>query len=397
MKVIQVHNRYRIRGGEDAVVEVTVDLLKRRGIEASLMDKASRDLDQGLLQKLRASVSGIYSVTARREMAQTLRDERPDLVHVHNLYPLLSPSVLVACRQAGVPVVMTCHNYRLVCPIGVHFRNGKICERCAGGREYWCLFRNCRDNRAESAAYALRNAITRIFGLFTKNITCFISISEFLKQRLIEAGIEEERIAVVPNMIAIAESATDPSQGAYVGLSGRASVEKGISTLLEAAGRIPEIPVQLATFGPLAEELKKGAPQNAEFTGQLTADQLAAFYRNARCLVVPSVWFETFGLVAAEAMSHGLPVIASRIGGLAGLIEDGVTGFLFEPGDPEDLAQKIRRLWEDPDLCLRMGQAGRERAIREYGEETHFKRLMAAYDQALALHNGHSEMPATDN
>ncbi|HNT90079.1 MAG TPA: glycosyltransferase, partial [Candidatus Hydrogenedentes bacterium] len=235
MKVLLVHNRYRLRGGEDAVVETTLDLLRRRGDTALLFDKHSDDAAKGLARRARAVFSGIYSPASRREMARLLDQERPDVVHVHNLFPLLSPSVLVACRRAGVPVVMTCHNYRLVCPIAVHFIRGAVCDRCAGGREYWCFLWNCRDNRIESAAYALRGFVTRSLGLFLKNITLYLAISEFLKTRLIAAGVPEDRIEVVPNMISLPDTPVDASGGAYVAFAGRASEEKGIPVLLDAA------------------------------------------------------------------------------------------------------------------------------------------------------------------
>lgn len=388
MRVLQVHNRYRLRGGEDAVVEATLDLLGRRGHEARLFDKHSDEVAGGALSRLSAVFSAIYSRSSRREMERIIDEWRPDVVHVHNLYPLLSPSVLAACRARGVPVVMTCHNYRLVCPIAVHFVHGALCEACVGGREYRCFTNNCRDSRLESAAYALRNYVTRRAGLFLNNITLYLSISEFLKKRLIEAGVPEQRIEVVPNMIRIPAEPVDATQGAYAGFAGRASEEKGIPVLVDAARRLPDVPVHIAGHGPLLETLTAGAPGNVVFPGMLTRAGLDEFYCRARFLVVPSVWHETFGLVAVEAMSRGIPVIASRMGGLQELIEDGVSGFLFAPGDAEDLAGKMRRLWADPDLCGRMGRAAREQAVRRYHEDVHYEMLIAAYARAIAITKG---------
>ncbi len=388
MKVLQVHNRYRLRGGEDAVVEATLDLLRRRGDAGLLFDKHSDEAARGLPARVRAVFSGIYSVSARREMERLLEAERPDVVHAHNLYPLLSPSVLVAARRAGVPVVMTCHNYRLVCPIAVHFVRGSVCERCAGGREYWCLLRDCRGNRIESAVYALRGMATRRLGLFLKNITLFLSISEFLKRRLVAAGVPEDRIAVVPNMIPLPETGTDAAQGAYAGFAGRASEEKGIPVLLEAARLLPHVPVRIAGHGPLLSALRQDAPENVTFPGMMSREGLTAFYRGARFLVVPSVWYETFGLVAVEAMSHGVPVIAARIGGLQELVTDGVSGFHFAPGDAADLAEKMGLLWRDPELCARMGRAAREEAAEKFSEAVHYAKLVAAYERAIQLQRG---------
>lgn len=385
MKVLQVHNRYRFRGGEDAVFEGTIRLLNDHGVNAISFEKSSQGMEQGLARKVQALFSGIYSPQAAREMTALLQVERPDVVHVHNLFPLLSPSVLPACRKQGVPVVMTCHNFRLICPIGVHFRRGKVCEECRGGHELRCVFNNCRDNSFESTAYGVRSMLTRMSGLFKNNVTRFIAISEFLKRRLVEAGFPAERIDVVFNTVPIPESCADAGQGAYAAFTGRLSEEKGIETLLEAAALLPDVPVKIGGTGPIESALMALAPDNVEFVGMLDKPGLAAFYRNARALIVPSVWFETFGLVAAEAMANGVPVIASRIGALPELLRDGETGFLFEAGDPRDLAAKIRLLWDDADRARRMGAAGRERALKEFNEDTHFRRLAAVYERAIEM------------
>lgn len=385
MKVLLAHNRYRFRGGEDAVVENTLRLLEEHGVETRLFDKASVEIPPGLLGKAKAVFSGIWSRAAAAEMDALIAEFRPDVVHAHNLYPLLSPSVLSAARRAGVPVVMTCHNYRLVCPIGVHFVRGAICERCAGGREYWCLLRNCRENRFESAAYALRNTATRMSGLFKRNVTVYIAISEFVKRRLAAAGFPEDRTEVLYNMIPYPDTPADAGAGRYAAFTGRLSAEKGVETLLQAAARLPEIPVKIGGVGPLETALKRVAPSNVVFTGVFDMAGLAEFYRNAAFVVVPSVWHEAFGLVAAEAMSHGIPVIAARNGALPELLEEDEAGLLFTPGDAADLADKMRLLWETPERRRAMGLAGRERAERLFSAEAHFGRLTAIYGRAIAL------------
>jgi glycosyltransferase involved in cell wall biosynthesis len=385
MRVVQIHNNYRFKGGENVVYESTAGLLKRRGVAVDLLTRNSHDVERSLYRKVRAFISGIYSLSAAREMARIISDETPDVVHIHNVYPLISPSILLTCREAGVPVVMTCHNYRLICPIGVHFHKGKVCEECSGGREYFCALRNCRDNIYESVAYAIRNISARRFRLFADSISIYISISEFLKQRMIASGFEKTVIAVIPNRVPIPEKNVDPQTGDYVAYAGRISEEKGISILLDVFRRLPHIPVRLAGEGPLMPNILRNAPRNAAFIGSLNHDEMPAFYRKARMLVVPSVWFETFGLVAAEAMGYGLPVIASRIGGLPEIVDDGVTGLLFEPGNVEDLTSKIKMLWETPDLCRQMGQAGREKVMREYNDDVYYKRLVAVYERAIEI------------
>lgn len=382
MKVIHLHQRYRIRGGEDQVVDATVELLGRRGVEARLVTRDSGALARRPLAKAGAFFSGIYSFAARAATRRLLEAERPGLVHVHNLLPSFSPSVLGACRAAGVPVVMTCHNYRLVCPTGMHMRDGRICELCLGGLEYQCLLRNCRGSVFESAAYALRNAVHRTLRLYLEGVDRFIAVSIFVRDRLIAAGLPAERMTVIPNWVDAPAQAADCAQGRYVAFAGRFSPQKGIHTLLAAAERAGT-PVRLAGDPASMPGEVAAAPPLASFAGRLDASGMAGFYRQARLAVVPSECLEPFGLVAIEAMSHGLPVICAEIGGLTEIVEDGVTGLRFTPGDVGDLAGKLRRLWDDPALCRRLGQAGRERVVREFNEDVYYDRLMAVYEGVL--------------
>jgi glycosyltransferase involved in cell wall biosynthesis len=400
MKVLQVYNDYRSNvGGEAGVVRMIAATLERHGDEAQLLTRSSKGLDNSFLSKIQCFISGIYNRSAYREMAALLEADRPDVVHAHNLYPLFSPSVLVACRRADVPVVMTTHNYQLTCPIVSHLRKGKICEKCMGGNEQWSVLNNCRGSFAESLAYGLRSYIARKKRYFLDNVTIQVVLSDFARERLIRAGYDPRRVVVLPNMTDLRpmrnESTSGTSQnlslgglssaGQFAAFCGRMQEEKGVDVLLAAAARLPEVPVRLAGDGPILEALMAAAPPNADFVKRIPPDKMMSFYKDARFLVVPSMWFEGHPLVITEAMSHGLPVIASRIGGLPEFVEDGVTGLLFEPGNVDDLVDRMRTLWENPELCKRMGKAGREKAEREYGEELFYQRLMAIYQKAIDL------------
>jgi glycosyltransferase involved in cell wall biosynthesis len=382
MKIIQVHNWHRYGGGADAVVEATTRLLRERGHEAILFTRDSRKLGKGLSGRMRAFVCGIYSSSGRSAMEKLLRENKPDIVHVHELYPFISPWALVECKRAGVPVVMTCHDYQLSCPITQRYRRGVNCDLCAGGREYWCALKNCRSNIFESIGYALRGMLARNQRLFLDNVTRYMTASEFVKQWLVGSGCPEESVTVVPYSVSIPRSDTDPPSGKYVAYAGRFDPVKGIATLLTSVRRTG-LPLCLAgDYSPMPEIIKM-APPNAQFMGHLGRQGLASFYRKARLLVVPSTCLEAFGLVSAEAMAHGLPVIASRTGGIPEVVEDGKTGLLFEPGDAEELASKMRWLWERPDLCLQMGSAGREKAVREYSDDVYYQRLLAVYETTV--------------
>jgi glycosyltransferase involved in cell wall biosynthesis len=278
---------------------------------------------------------------------------------------------------------MTVHNHNLTCPTWYHLYKGRVCEDCVGGHEYQCVLKNCRNNILESTAYALRSGVARRFRLFHDNVSLFIALTPFAKAKLILAGFRENQIVIVPNPASVNETAANSSEGKYVAFAGRLSPEKGLDTILAAAAQMPDVPFKVAGDGPILWELKARAPRNVEFLGKLGSDELPKFYEGARLLVVPSVWFEQFPMVVLEAMARGLPVIASRIGGLPGIIEEGVSGSLFEPGNSVALMHEVRRLWEDPLLCSRMGSAGRQKALREYTEEAYFQNLMAVYLKAI--------------
>lgn len=393
MKLLQVYNQYRsLFGGEEMVVANTAALVERRGGEARLLMRSSRGLERSLSGKLRAFASGIYSRSAYRETLSVIDEYRPDVAHAHNLYPLLSPSVLVALRRAGVPVVLSVHNHAFTCPTTDHLHRGQICERCFDGGTQWCVLKNCRGNLFESAAYALRTSVARRTRVFQNNVTLVIALTEFARQRLIRMGFQADRVEVLPNMVEVDHEGVDASLGQYVAFAGRMSREKGVDTLLAAAARVPEVRFRLAGDGPLLDEGPSAKPinsaekpDNTQWLGRLSSPEVAAVYRGARFVVVPSTCYEMCPLVISEAMSHGLPVIASRVGGLPELVDDGVTGLLFERGNAQDLAAKIRWLWQRPDVCREMGQRGREKALRKYGEENYYHRLMNIYERAIEL------------
>ncbi|MCA9258223.1 MAG: glycosyltransferase [Planctomycetales bacterium] len=384
LHVLQLYNQYRsLHGGEETVVLMTDELIKRRGGKARLLMRSSRGLDESTLGKAKAFAGAFYNRSAFREVAKALADDRPDLVHVHNLYPLFSPSVLVACRRAGVPVVMSNHNYVLSCPTTHHLRKGSVCEKCAGGKDYWCALTNCRENWPESFAYAARSAFARQLGLFRKNVNAYIVLTDFAKRRLIQEGYDAERIFTLPNMVDLGTGPVDAAGGRYVAFSGRMSREKGVDVLLEAARRCPNVSFKLAGHGPLLESLQAEAPPNCEFLGKLEGTQMPDFYRGSRMTVMASRWYEGCPLVVSEAMSHGIPLIVPRIGGLPELVREGETGRNFAAGDAAELAECIQAMWDDPQHCSKLGEAGRRQAETEYSENAYYEKLMEVYRAAM--------------
>jgi glycosyltransferase involved in cell wall biosynthesis len=384
MKVLHVFNRHRSGGGSDNAWDATIALSRRRGLDVAIFERDSRTLSPGLPGKLSAFANGLYAPGTLRAFAQALREDTPDIVHTHELYPLITPWVLELCARARVPVVHSCYDYRITCPVATHHDGVSVCTRCHDSGAHQAVLRNCRNNRTESAAFALRHAVVRWRDFYRRHVDQFIVLTDFSRQWLIDnAGITPGRITVNECTVPAAAVPTDPTLGSYIGYAGRFVPEKGIATLIEAA-RLTGLPVRLA--GPTGSDLGLSIPENVTITPMDGTEALTAFYRGAHALVVPSLWFETFALVAAEAMAQGVPVIASRIGALRDTVREGKTGLHFQTGDAADLAAMMRRLWDDPTLCRQLGAAAHADVLSRFNEDVHFARLLDAYDRALAIH-----------
>lgn len=388
LKVLVIHNAYAVRSGEEVVVDGVAELLQRNGCGVEMLVSSSESIQGRHMGAMKAFFSGIHSPSSCRRMRDVLWRFRPDLVNVHNVYPLISPSVLKVCRNEGVPVVMTVHNYRLICPSGLFMTRGQVCHRCAGGREHWCVLRNCEGSLSKSIGYALRNWAARKRRAFLDNVTMYMALTHFQRDLLVREGFPADRIEVVPNAADGDGVVPVEDLGAHVGFVGRVSAEKGIATLRAAAEMMPQVSFQAAGGFDPASPLVLGGPENLAFRGQMDRSRLREFYGASRIIVLPSVWYEGFPMVLVEAMLHGKPVICSRIGGLPEIVDDGVTGLLFEPGKAEDLAEKVRYLWDRPDLCRQMGGAGREKALREYSRARYYERMLGVFDQAVRIGPG---------
>ncbi|MCC6153125.1 MAG: glycosyltransferase [Candidatus Hydrogenedentes bacterium] len=380
MRVVQIMNWHRFGGGSDFMAKITGEVLRKSGHDVYMMTSDSAGFDASLFGRVSACARGIYSRRARREMREVIEDFTPDLVHVHEVYPAHSPWVLRDCRAAGVPVVMTCHDFRVTCPVSTHISHGQPCNRCIHGSTMSCFTQNCRNNRLESAAFALRSGVAKSFSLFHDNVDLFLAPSQFIKQRMVEAGLPEEKLRVVPNMVRMTKGVSDPGAGRYGAFVGRIAPEKGIDTLLEATWRAG-MPLHIAGH---ATAVPQSTAPNVQWVGHLSGDALTNFYKSARFIVVPSRWAEVFGLVVVEAMMLGIPVIAANAGALPEIVEHGVTGFLFNAGDSQDLARCMMALWKDADLCRRMGQAGRAKAMQMYTARQYYVNLLNAYKAAAS-------------
>jgi glycosyltransferase involved in cell wall biosynthesis len=385
VQILIVHNEYGKVSGEEIAVRSLQKLLAERGHQISTYFRSSAEIADDGLGKAKAFFTGIYNFSSRQEMRRLLGERRPDIVHIHNLFPLISPSVLGECRRAGIPVVMTVHNYRLVCPNGLHMVKGAVCERCTRGREWNCVLNRCEGSLLKSTGYAIRNAVARKLKLFHRNVTLYAALTDFQKSKLVAAGFPADRISVLPNMVDQISTDASSEIGDWIGYVGRVSKEKGIETLLAAASMLPDVKFRIAGAYDRMSHLLDGTPPNVQFLGHMKSDELHKFYRGSRMIVLCSTCYEGFPTVITEASMHAKPVICSRIGGLPEIVDDGATGLLFTPGNQQELAERIQRLWSNPDLCREMGIAGRAKAIREYSSDRYYERVLSVYQRAIEL------------
>lgn len=387
MRILHAYNQHRGGGGSENAARATIEIARQHGCEVEIFTRDSEDL-VGLAGRIQAATSAFYAPKSVSQFRAHLETFRPDLVHIHEVFPLVSPWILPECARHNVPVVMTCVDYRLTCPVVTHLRAGRVCSDCVGGHEYRALLHNCRRNLAESLTVAAYSTMTRKLGLFHKYVSYFIAPSEFsLRWHVDKGGIRPDRIGKVSPLVEIPDTAADSGAGMYAGFAGRFTPEKGVETFLQAS-RLTEAPLRLCrNFRAL---VTVDIPKEADVLLTHGKEDLAHFYRSARMIVFPSIWFESFGLVPAEAMSHGIPVVASRLGAAAEMVEDGVDGVLFDAGSPSDLAEKVSRLWADPELCRTMGRAAREKAISKWRPERHWESLLAIYEKVCSRKPSHS-------
>lgn len=382
MKILHVFNRHRGGGGADNAWDATIALSRRRGLDVDSFERDSRDLSTNMAGKFSAFANGLYPSAALRAFAARLEQDRPDIVHTHELYPLLTPWLFEICTRVGIPIVHGCYDFRITCPIATHHDGAGVCTRCADHGAHHALLRNCRDSLPETAAFALRHAVAGWRDFYRRHVTRFIVLTDFSRDWLhAQAGIPRDRISVNECAIPAAPDPVDPANGTYFAFAGRFVPEKGLDILIEAS-RMTGLPIHVA--GPPGSDPAPLVAQGVPVTITDGPQSLATVYRGARALVVPSLWFETFAIVAAEAMAHGVPVIASRIGALNDTVREGQTGLHFAPGDAADLARQMRRLWDDPALCRTLGAAAHADVVARFSEDAHFGRLIAAYDAALS-------------
>ena len=387
MRIAIAHNRYQQAGGEDGVVAAEAAMLRSRGHEVEQLDFDNEAIVGGRA-KARSALSSFYSFSSHRRVTATLTTFRPDVLHVHNFLPTLSPSIFFAAQSERVPVVQTLHNYRLLCANAQLFRDGSVCERCVEERSFLPAVRlGCyRGSRAGSAVVAGSLALHARLGTWETRVARYIALSSFAATKLGASRVPAEKIRIKGNFVV--DRGTGAGQGGYALFVGRLSPEKGLGTLLaaDAAGELP-LAVRIAGDGPMRGVVERACAipgSQLQYVGSQNGAGVRELMANASVLVVPSLWYEGFPMVMVEAMTLGLPVIASSIGSLPEIVQVDVSGLLTAPGDARELAETLRRFSQlSPLRKAEMRAAARNRSLSLYSEEANYSTLMSIYNEAL--------------
>ncbi|MBA4104879.1 MAG: glycosyl transferase family 1 [Pirellula sp.] len=346
MKILLCHSYYTQRGGEDRSFEEERELLQANGHQ--VVEYVRRNEELVGASGVKAALTTLWNRQAARDVAELIRTHRPDVLHATNTFPLISPSVCDVAHRAGVAVVQALRNYRLLCANSYLMRDGRPCEECVGRAIPWPAIRHrCyRESAAASAVVGAMQVTHRARGVWRNRVDAFFTLTEFARQKFVDAGLPAEKIHVKYNSVS-----PDPGIGAgvggYVALVGRLSPEKGIATALAAwEGNATLPPLVVVGAGPLKSQVEAAAARDPRISclGERSNAEAQRVIGDAAALLMPSLWYETFGRTIAEAYATGTPVVASRLGAMAELVDDGVTGALFTAGDPTDLAAKVLQI-----------------------------------------------------
>jgi glycosyltransferase involved in cell wall biosynthesis len=397
MVILFVHNYYQREGGEDAGVRQERDLLAAAGHRIVEYSRCSGEIAlNGISSRIKLGAGALWSRRTYSELRSLIAKERPEVAFIHNTVPLISPSAYFACAEAGVPVVQTLHNFRFLCPAGTFLREGKICEECVTSSVFHSVRYACyQDSVSASATLALMLTSQRSLGTWNEKVSCYIARTEFARKKFIEGGLPAERIVVKPCFVH-PDPGSREGAGDTVLFLGRLVPEKGVRTLLAAWERLDgRVPLRIAGDGPLRGEMEREVERRhiagVKVLGRVPGTELVAEMKRARFLVFPSEWYEGLPLTIAEAFACGVPVVASRIGSMVELVEDGRTGLHFTPGDPADLAAKVEWAWAHPQEMAGMGRAARREYETKYTPEINYAQLMEICQRVIGSGNGNAE------
>lgn len=388
LSVLCVHNRYIQPGGEDQVFESESRLLAENGFRVVKIEEQTT-YPGGLVRKIGAAVDCVWSRSWHQKFKTILQEQQPDVVHIHNFFSVISPSIYYACKEAGVPVVQTLHNYRLACPAASFYRDGNICEECLDRGPFHAVQYGCyRDSKLATAALASMLEFHRVRKTWTEMVDCYVALTEFARQKMIQSGLPAEKIVVKPNFV-LPDPGQKTGEGEYALFVGRLVDLKGVGTLIKAWSQLPRsIPLVIAGDGPFRPEMQQLISDlklsNVDYRGRLSRQDTLAAMKRARVLMFPSEWYEGFPVTIAESFACGVPVLCSRLGGMQEIVEDRRTGLHFSPGDPADIAEKVQWAWLHREETSAMGLAARAEFELKYSAKKNFGMLAGIYEKAIS-------------
>jgi glycosyltransferase involved in cell wall biosynthesis len=387
MNILVAHNFYKQPGGEDQCVSAEVAMLRNYGHQVTQYCLSNDAIDA--MGRVELAARTIWSRRAFCELRQLFQTHRPQIAHFHNTFPLISPSAYYAARAENVRVIQTLHNFRLCCVNALLFRDGEVCEDCLGKAVPWrgIVHRCYRNSYTASAGTAAMVATHRLFGTWRNAVDTYIALSESSRRKLVAGGLPADKIVIKSNF-----AYPDPGPGeggeGYAIYVGRLSAEKGVDTLLAAWRQLGVPPLKLVGDGPIAPAVRAAVAHNTRIEWLRSVPQQAVYdlVGKAAFLVLPSRCYENFPRVVIEAFAKGTPVIVSKLGAMAEIVEDGRSGLHFKPGDAVDLAEKVQRILADPLKLKRMRQAAREKFEQNFTADANHNILMAIYERALSRH-----------
>jgi glycosyltransferase involved in cell wall biosynthesis len=405
MKILLINKFYYQQGGAERYFFALKSLLEAKG--HTVIPFAMKDLKNDYSpwseyfvskvetlaprmnwQSLKNIFRIFYSWEARFKLEKLIKETQPDVAHIHNIYHQISPSILPVLKKHKIPVVMTVHDYKLICPNYILYTKNSPCVRCQGHRYYNAVrFRCLKNSYVVSLIAALEMSFHKIFKIYEKNVDLFLCPSEFVKNQLIEFGQAPEKIQVIPLFQNIIDDKSN--LGEYFLYAGRLKREKGVDLLIEAMKSLPKQKLVIAGSGPDELEWQRRVNEqslgNIQFLGWQDQKELDELYRGCFAVIIPSRVWETFGLSALEALAYGKPVVASATGALPEIIKPGENGLLFERENLIDLKDKVSQILKDKDKAEKMGQAGREQVRQEFNPEKHYERLIKIYEKVKTI------------
>ncbi|SMB92697.1 glycosyl transferase group 1 [Hymenobacter roseosalivarius DSM 11622] len=395
MRILLLHNRYQQAGGEDVVFRAELELLRTHGHATDTLE-FDNDHIQSAWDKLLTGLRSLYNPSSARLLKKKIEAYQPDIIHIHNFFPVGSPSLLYAAAAAGVPVVMTLHNYRLVCPSAILYTAGQIYERSVNKILPWDAIRRgvYRNSRAQTASVAVMTGVHKILGTWRDKVDRYLVLTDFARNIIVNSSLKLRPEQVVIKVNSVPDCGIGPVQRQEQLLFiGRLTPEKGIEVLLSAAEK-GKLPLHIIGDGPLRSEVEECAARcpSIIYTGFSTREIVAAALQHARALIVASTWYEGMPLVVLEAFAAGTPVIASRLGGLGELIQHEVNGLHFEPGNADDLIAQAKRLCGDSELAVKLGQSARKSYDTRYSPERNYQQLVAIYQSVLTDRTATNEL-----